>query len=193
MVKKVVQDINVKKPKLLKFEEAQEVASISPDEPIKEKIKKPVSRTPRKRYISSTPVEKKKSFLPKWSLYALIGIVVCILVYISYAFFQKVDIDINTRKQNFEFKNELFTAYKDYGKNPHFEIMILDDVYTKKINFSEFKDLNEKAHGVVTIQNEYSTKPQKINAKTKLVDDYGRVYTTDTTVTVPGMTKTKDK
>ncbi|MBP6931414.1 MAG: hypothetical protein KBD48_00040 [Candidatus Pacebacteria bacterium] len=191
MVKKVVQDINIKKPKLLKFDEPND-SVISGDLDTEQKFSA-ISQMQRRRRIPSTPMVKRKKLLPRYFVWILVALVIVSLVYVSYAFLQKATVSINTRKQNFTFKEEVFTAYKQNEKKPHFEIMILNDVYSRKINFIDPKDVSIKAHGVVFIKNEYSSKPQKILINTKIADDYGRLYTTDSTVTVPGFTKVKDK
>lgn len=192
MVKKIVQDINIKKPKLLKFEESNTVHI--PEMSNTEKKFSQITQFKRsRRYLSSTPTLKKKKFLPSWVLLVLILGIIVSLVYISYAFLQKAHITINTKKQNFSFNEELFTAYKQDEKKPRFEIMILNDTYNKKITFSDPKQVSIKAHGIVFLKNEYSSKPQKVLINTKIMDDYGKLYTTDSTVTIPGFTKLKDK
>jgi hypothetical protein len=189
MVKKVVQDINIKKPKLLQFEEPR----VLDDSNTEDKFASIIQIQRSRRHIPRTPQFKKKRPLSRLILLFLILAIVTGLIYISYSFFQRANISINTRKQDFDFKEELFTAYKQNGKKPQFEIMVLNDVYSKKVSFSDPKDVSVKAKGIIFIKNEYSAKPQKIAVNTKITDDYGKVYTTDSTITVPGFTKSKDK
>ncbi|MFA7191830.1 MAG: hypothetical protein WC089_00825 [Candidatus Paceibacterota bacterium] len=192
MVKKVVQDINIKKPKLLRFEESRVLDESSTLDP-QDKFAKITQMQKNRRYIPRTPQLKKKKLLSRAILILLILAIAVSLVYISYSFFQKATISVNTKKQDFSFKEELFTSYKQDEKKPHFEIMILNDVYSRKMSFSDPKDVSIKAKGIVFIKNEYSVKPQKVPVNTKIIDDYGKVYTTDSTITVPGFTKSKDK
>lgn len=192
MVKKVVQDINIKKPKLLRFEESR-VLDESNTSDTQDKFEKIIQIQKNRRYIPRTPQLKKKKLFSRAILIFLVLAIVVSLVYISYSFFQKATISVNTKKQDFSFKEELFTAYKQDEKKPHFEIMILNDVYSRKMSFSDPKDVSMKAKGIIFIKNEYSSKPQKILINTKIADDYGRLYTTDSTITVPGFTKSKEK
>ena len=55
------------------------------------------------------------------------------------------------------------------------------------------KQLNEKASGIVTIYNEYSTGPQSLIANTRFLSKEGKIFRIKKSVTIPGFTKPEDE
>ena len=91
-----------------------------------------------------------------------------------------------SKSQDFVLDNN-FIAYKNANKHQlGFEIMMLDGEETKLIISENSQDIEQKAVGSVVVYNNYSDKPQKLLIDTRLETPNGKIYKTDSPVTVPG-------
>ncbi|MEK7160469.1 MAG: hypothetical protein AAB724_00415, partial [Patescibacteria group bacterium] len=66
------------------------------------------------------------------------------------------------------------------------QLLKLDKKETRDFATTGQRQVNEKAKGVMTIYNEYSSTPQSLVEKTRFVSENGKVFRSTKTVTVPG-------
>lgn len=93
---------------------------------------------------------------------------------------------ISAKHDLIEYKNKQFNANKDItGKGVSFEIMIESDK-AKDFVLTESKEVSNKASGVITLYNEFSTKAEKLVAGTYISDQDGKAYRLNNSVAIPG-------
>ena len=86
--------------------------------------------------------------------------------------------------------NESLSATKDTSAdNNPFDLVVISGEENKKIQGTEEKDVMLKAKGVVVLYNAFSANPQNLSINTQLSGSNGKIYKTDTKITIPGMTK----
>lgn len=149
------------------------------------------SHTPR---LPRTPqVARKSRFFSKPILLLFIFSLLAGTIYWGGNYFQKAIVTITSKKQAINYDHKSFTASKILNSGGvDFEIMIISDSFSKNIILTEPKEVSIKAHGSITLYNEFGTTPQKITAGSFVSDENGKVYKTDETITIPGF-KTVDK
>ena len=107
---------------------------------------------------------------------------------------EKADVTITAKHQLVTYNTKQFIASKDTTGNPvDFEIMIVSDKRTKNIILSDSKEVSTKAQGSITLYNEFSTNPIKLSSGTYTMDEGGKTYKVDSTVTIPGYKLDADK
>ncbi len=140
--------------------------------------------------MQNTPSLRRKSPPIRKSFVTLLFVSILIAIsYFSINFFEKAKIVIVAKQQSFSLEHKEFQASKEINAPIYFEIMIVPGETIEKIVLTETQDVSLKAKGEVTLYNEYSTKPQKLQAGTFLADTDGKAYKIDKTVTIPGFTK----
>ena len=188
-MKKIIQDIQIKRPLRenipIKIVDNSFVNEERQDSPVVVKRRVHIPRTPQIR------VKKRGAYMNNYLFIVFILSLLVGICYFSYVYFQKVTVVVQNKVQNIDFNSESFVGYKNGGKSPHFEIMILNDTMNQKVSFSASKNVSIKAKGSVIFRNEYSSKPQKLAVNTKITEDTGKIYLTDRAVTIPGFTKDK--
>lgn len=138
--------------------------------------------------IRRTPHLKKDSNVFKKNIKIIFYFLVVFgLVYFIGNFFHKANITIIPKFQQITYENKQFIASKDLINGPiDFEITIRSDKKSKGIILSDSKEISVKAKGSITLFNEFSMNPQKLGAGTFIIDNDGKTYKIDNTVTIPG-------
>jgi len=94
---------------------------------------------------------------------------------------------ITSKHETITYKNKLFSASKNgQGSGVDFEIMITSNKKEKDFILSETKEVSNKASGVITLYNEFSTKPERLLAGSYIVDSEGKTYRLNKTISIPG-------
>jgi hypothetical protein len=161
-------------------------------EEIKVKDTPVYSREPSRR-LPSTPslARKRRSIRKSILIVLLISVLLCGVYWYGYTF-QNAKVIINEKHASLILNQEVWTASKDTTSSPiHFEIMIVSDTESKGVVLTESQIASTKAHGDITLFNEYSTKAQTIAANSFVADANGKTYKTDKSITIPGYTTVK--
>jgi len=66
------------------------------------------------------------------------------------------------------------------------QLIKLDKSESKEFEATGQRQVNEKAKGIITVFNEYSSSPQSLVEKTRFTAENGKVFRTTKTITVPG-------
>lgn len=117
----------------------------------------------------------------------LVAIISIIFFIFALSFlFAKAEITINPKNSDFTL-NEKLSATKDSNtEDLSFDLVIVSGEETKIIQTTEEKEVAQKARGKVRIFNNFSSVSQKLSVDTKLEGSNGKIYKTETSVTVPG-------
>lgn len=111
--------------------------------------------------------------------------------YLFTTVFFNAKVTIIPKDKIFELNNENFIASKE--SNIPFEVMIVEDTLYKDVILTTSKELSIKAKGEITLYNEYSKTTEKIGLGAFILDDLGKSYKIDKTVSIPGYTIDKNK
>ncbi len=138
----------------------------------------------------TVPNKDKKSWLAylSWS-FAIVGL----LAFLGAMYFvlPKADVALTLRKEK---ASTLLLAVADEatmavdvskGKLPA-KILQVEKTESKTFQTTGEKDVQEKAHGKITIYNEYSSSPQDLVATTRFTSSSGKVFRIKDSITVPG-------
>jgi hypothetical protein len=148
------------------------------------KIKK-VEKPLKDNLVVLAPKEKK-SYNMLW-LIALIS-VVALFFAVSFLF-SNAKVTVNPKTKDFVL-NKTLTATKDTSAdNLSYDLVVLSGEEKKEVVAGEEKDYLEYAKGSVLIYNSFSSSPQSFAINTRLEGSNGKIYKTQTSVTVPGMGK----
>lgn len=135
----------------------------------------------------SKPKKSKKRIL------AIFGIVCIIaLAAICYFFLSKAEVIIKPKTEAMQFQAELSIdkniAFLDLGSNKiPGQIFQVEKEDQKEFLTTQERDVREKAKGIITIYNQYSSAPQTLVASTRFVSEKEeKVFRTTKTVVVPG-------
>ncbi len=142
--------------------------------------------------MSRTPRVKNDSHSPRTSLRILL--ILTILgtgIFLVSNTFENIYISIIEKHSSLTAAKEQFTAESGMSTPMHFELMIVSDTQSKEMILTESQNVSLRAHGKITLFNIFSTKPQNLRVHTMLSDEKGRIYQTDTAVTIPGFTTDK--
>jgi hypothetical protein len=138
--------------------------------------------------IGRTPRERSKPRIIHRS--TLVIFIICVIsgsIYWGGNIFHKADINVTLKHQIINYKNKEFIALKEDVGNPiNFEIMMISDKKTKSLILTDTKEVSLKAKGSITIYNEFSNIPQKIEIGSFITDLDGKAYKTDKTIIIPG-------
>lgn len=182
MVKIILEDIKLKnnKKKSIIFTKKEEFLY----EPIEQKAE----IKPKKEFIETKPKAVNKFIIFLLILSIFIG-----GVYLTLEIFQRVDVIITHKTKIINYKNKQFFISKNLNDNDvNFEIMIVSDKKLANIKLSESKEVSIKATGSIILNNEFSTKSEKLPSGTFLTDENGKTYKTNNSILIPGY-KTENK
>jgi hypothetical protein len=152
---------------------------------------------PKPKEISQhlKPSHLKKHFtFPIFStkfLFIFTGAVLLIAASVLFFILPKAEIEIKPKGQAIN-QDLVMVADKGISK-PDFsqnripaQLIKLDKRESKEILCSGERQVNEKAKGIITVYNEYSSSPQTLVEKTRFVSEGGKIFRTTKTVNVPG-------
>jgi len=116
---------------------------------------------------------------------ALISIVF-LLFALSYLF-SGAKVTVNPKMQDLSLNENLSATKNSSTSGLSFDLVVLKGEESKTVQGGEEKDVSEKAKGVVVIYNAFSSASQTLSINTRLEGSNGKIYKTDTKITVPGM------
>ena len=126
------------------------------------------------------------------SNYSLWAVAVACIIFLFFAasyLFSKVTVNINPKVQDISL-NQNISASKNGGNGAlPFNLIVISDEENKTIQTTEEKDVLNKAQGTVVLYNAFSSIPQKLTINTRLEGSNGKIYLTDSVVSIPGMSK----
>ena len=143
--------------------------------------------------IPVTPKIKRSPRKPRTVLMTILVIIIIIGIYFICNLFEKANVDIYEKHSTMTLSHIPFNISSDSNSKIHFELMIVNDQVSKDITLKQTQNISEKAAGVITLYNEYSTKPQTLLVHTFVSDTNGKAYETDQKVTIPGYTLNQAK
>lgn len=143
--------------------------------------------------ISREPVEKisvrGNGGGSKYALWSVAIFAVIFLIFAVSMLFSSASVTVNPKEEDINL-NSSFTASKDVsGDGLSFHLITLSGQETKNVPANGTKDVAIKATGKISIYNKYSSTPQILAANTKLEGSNGKIYKTDSKVTIPGILK----
>lgn len=184
MMKNIIQEIKTEKESLNRNNFKR----------IDEKIKKiNEEKIDFKKSFYGTPKELKNSKFNKYILLIFVLVLIIGFLFVFSFYFSYAKVIITPKKHDIVLEKEVFKAEKKEKSEIPFEIIIISDKTEKDVIFTESGEVSEKAHGVVTFFNEYSTTAQNLLISTKIADNNGLIYLTNKAITIPGFTLSKDK
>ena len=200
MAKKILEDIKIKKSKIINIPNKEvykpNIKIEHKENFIDEKIVDNYflyKKEPKKR-LHSTPQIRLSYKGPNKSLLILFFVIILIVsLYIISNKFLNANIEIVNKHQIFTLENRQFTASKDFDMPIHFELMIVPAEESRSIILTQTQDVSIKSKGEITLYNEYSTKAQNLPIHTYILDNSGKTYLTDKAVSIPGFKKDSTK
>lgn len=138
--------------------------------------------------------KEKHSLLPLFStkfLAIFFGAAIIIAAGVLYFVLPKAEVAIVPKTESYV-QDLAITAEKSASKIDEAQLKIpaqlikLDKKESKDLPATGQRQLNEKARGVITIFNEYSSSPQGLVEKTRFVSDNGKTFRLTKSITVPG-------
>lgn len=138
---------------------------------------------------------RRVSSSPRWSklFFAFIGFSIIVAFVVSYLVLPSAEIRIFPKTE----QNKFDLSVTGSAKIPHIDEALneipLQEIKVQKTVNREFqstgeKQLNEKASGIITVYNEYSSSPQTLVATTRFESPDGKIFRIPQTVVVPGAT-----
>jgi len=124
----------------------------------------------------------------RWGLWVVaLGSAIFLLFALSFLF-TKATVAITPKSADVNL-SETFSAVKSAsgGTTLPFDVVVLEGTESKAGGAGEEKEVNLPATGRVIIYNSYSSSPQPLAIETRLEGSNGKIYKTDTKLTVPGM------
>ncbi len=132
-----------------------------------------------------------------WTIVVILVLIGLGGAYVASAYFNHANISISFKKTPWTWQGNL-TADKAASQDDLANGVLAAQVFTANKNVTDsFKasgqsDVSLKATGMITIYNDYSTKPQELVATTRFLTPDGKIFRITKNVTVPGATKVAD-
>ena len=129
-----------------------------------------------------------------WTIIAIIIILALGGAYIASAYFNHANITITFKKTPWTWQGNL-TVDKSVSTDDLSNGVLAGQIFTSDKNITDTykasgqQNVSLKATGVITIYNDYSTKPQELVATTRFLTPDGKIFRITTNVTVPGATQ----
>lgn len=191
MTKRFLEDMVLAKRERLKTEENKKnprSARLS-DGKIKEEPPETfVKETREKMEVKEVGINhiKSRSRFMLWFV-ALISVAFCFFA-LSFLF-GRAFVSVNPKMKDVVL-NENLSAVKDSNANGlSFDLVVISGAENKNIQASGEKNVSTSATGAVVIYNAFNSSPQILNIDTRLEGSNGKIYKTQTKITVPGMDK----
>ncbi len=124
---------------------------------------------------------------PRYTLwFAAIISIVFLFFALSYLFLNVV-VTINPKVENIALDQNLSASKNGNADALPFDLIIISGEESKAVQTAETKNVSERARGVVSIYNAFSSAPQRLDIDTRLEGSNGKVYKTQKQIVVPGM------
>ncbi len=182
MPKNLLQDLRLRTPAEGKSVEPRR--EIPKPEPVLAETKTETEFASVNDYPGETPPGARS----KYGLWIVaLGSVAFLLFALSFLF-TKAKITLNPKSLDINL-SEIFQAEKDASAEAGlpFDLVVLEGTESKTVEAGEEKEVAMAATGRVIIYNAYSAAPQPLAIETRLEGSNGKIYKTDTKLTVPGM------
>jgi hypothetical protein len=139
--------------------------------------------------------DRARRRFPKRTFWAIIGILIIIAAaaYVVSVFFDRADITINFKQTPWSYQDNFTASKSAVGINPANNV-IPAQVFTSTKNVTEsflgslVTQISQKAQGMITIYNTYSSASQELVATTRFLTPDGKIFRIVSNVTVPGET-----
>ena len=182
MVKNLLQDMVVNK--------SSRSGNIST--PPKKKIWEEMRESKEERYEEEEPDYNSYRYdteegKPKYRLWVVALFAVVMLLFALSFLFGKATININPKTKPVELNETLSAIKESNSEELTFDLIAISGEESRSINGTERKEGSERAKGTVVIYNSYSASPQALAIDTRLEGSNGKIYKTETKLTVPGM------
>lgn len=118
---------------------------------------------------------------------ALISIVFCFFA-VSFLF-ENAKISIYPKTKDMVLNKNLSANFDSNSDGLFFDLVTIEGEESKTLQFTEEKDVAEKAVGTVILYNTFSSSPQTLSIDTRLEGSNGKIYKTQTKTSVPGKSK----
>ncbi len=171
-------------PEEIKPKEVEELVPVEYLEALKKEV-------PEEQVFPEGLVIKPKK--RKKKLFILLGIICLILIgFISYFSLSKAEIIIKPKTETMQFKTDLNIdknlAFIDLeSNNVPGQLFQVEKEAEKDFPATKEKEVQEKARGVITVYNQYSSAPQTLVKGTRFVsEEKERLFRTTETITIPG-------
>ena len=133
--------------------------------------------------------ENKKT--PKFIMWFLAVSSAVFLLFILLSIFSGAVVEVVPVQEKTSLDGKVLDAKKDAdsaGNELPFKMIILEDSDSEKVPASEENEVQRKASGNIVIYNKYSSKSQKLIARTRFETPDGKIYRIKKSVVVPGTT-----
>jgi len=177
---KIASKLEDKKPEFLK----------TPKEPV---IRESYSESVLKEKKPSFDSIVKKSFSLNWPKLLILFIILTFIIagLVSFLVLPTTEIVITPKTEKVSFdllvigSKEISQVDESLNKIPLQEIEITKRK-SREFQSTGEKEINEKAHGIITVYNEYSSDPQTLVATTRFQSPDGKIFRIFESVTIPG-------
>lgn len=126
-----------------------------------------------------------------WWIVAVVLVILCGAIYGITVFFDRADISITFKQDPWSYQAN-FVADKSVSSINPVGNVIPAQIFTSTKNITEafpassVSNVSQKAQGVITVYNDYSSSPQELVATTRFVTPSGQIFRLINTITVPG-------
>lgn len=154
------------------------------DEPL-EVSNRPVQLPPRfkERTFQHSPARKSRKMVWVIAVLVLLGAVIAVLSH-----FASAKVTIIQKSEEITLDNSIFDAtLTGDTETLSFKLVKLPGSAEKVVTGGTPTTVLTKATGKVVLYNSFGTAPQKLDIETRLATTDGKIYKTDTAVTIPGM------
>ncbi|MCE9585136.1 hypothetical protein K8Q94_00745 [Candidatus Nomurabacteria bacterium] len=183
MKKNLIQDINIKKNKVVQ----KEIPILKKDEFYVNTKSTSYQEDSRDYFLDKN---KKKDVGSSFAIWFLALFAVIFLLFAVSFLFSNAKILITPKSQDVTL-NENLSAVKDSNiDGVSFNLIALNGEESKTLHGGELHNVNLKAKGKVLLYNNFSTTPQSLAIDTRLEGSNGKLYKTDQKITIPGVNKT---
>ena len=164
-------------------------------------FKKPKEPIIKESYSESVSKEKKPAFdsvikppfLFNWSKLLIAFIILTFIVagLVSFLVLPTTEIVITPKTEKVSFDLSVIGSKEISQINEELNKIPLQEIEVSKTKSREFnatgeKEINDKAHGIIIIYNEYSSDPQTLVATTRFQSSDGKIFRIFESITVPG-------
>ena len=160
---------------------------LTPIQPVQaEKIPEPVIFTEKEREI-----ERKESF--RWSKLFIIFIIIAVIMVglVGYLILPNAEVSITPKTEVINFDLSVIGSRSISQIDDILNQIPLQEVEVTKTKSKEFdttgeEEINQRARGMITIYNEYSSEDQTLLARTRFESSNGKIFRIPQSITVPG-------
>ena len=129
----------------------------------------------------------RSSGRPRYMLWFVAVISVVFLFFALSHLFLNVVVTINPKVENVVLDENLSASKNGDINALSFDLIIISGEESEIVQTTETKNVSERARGVVSIYNAFSSAPQRLDIDTRLEGSNGKIYKTQKQVIVPGM------